>query len=185
METLGSRLKLLREAKNLTQTELSQMLELKTYTTVSKWESDDNSPRGKELMTLAKLFNVTTDYLLCLSDDPNGRFGEESIEIMKKNFAKNLKVQLYKNNIIHADLAKELNLPKTTVSDWLNSKTYPEFDEMQMIADYFNVSKSYLQEDHNEMDLELSEIERLLSKMSKEEKKRLIKIMKATFDLED
>ncbi len=49
METIGNRIKYLREKKNMTQTELSEMLEMKTYTTVSKWESDDNFPKGRDL----------------------------------------------------------------------------------------------------------------------------------------
>ncbi|KMT58934.1 XRE family transcriptional regulator [Paenilisteria newyorkensis] len=40
----------------------------KTYTTVSKWESDENSPKGKDIKRLAELFNVTSDYLLCIDD---------------------------------------------------------------------------------------------------------------------
>ena len=64
METIGSRIKHLREKKNMTQTELSEMLGMKTYTTVSKWESDDNFPKGRDLKKLAEIFNVSSDYLL-------------------------------------------------------------------------------------------------------------------------
>lgn len=71
METLGTRLRKLRETKNLTQTELSELLGMKTYTTVSKWESNDNFPKGKDLKVLAEIFNVSSDYLLGLSEDKN------------------------------------------------------------------------------------------------------------------
>lgn len=64
METIGSRIKHLREKRNMTQTELSEMLGMKTYTTVSKWESDDNFPKGRDLKKLAEIFNVSSDYLL-------------------------------------------------------------------------------------------------------------------------
>ena len=67
METLGKRIRNLRERKNWTQTELSQELGMKTYTTVSKWESDENFPKGKDLKKLAELFNVSSDYLLGLT----------------------------------------------------------------------------------------------------------------------
>ncbi|HEL7521294.1 TPA: helix-turn-helix domain-containing protein [Enterococcus faecalis] len=60
----AQRLKNLREAKNLTQTELAEMLGYKNYTTVSKWESGDSLPRGKELKLLAEIFNISTDYML-------------------------------------------------------------------------------------------------------------------------
>ncbi|EOH8748971.1 helix-turn-helix domain-containing protein [Enterococcus faecalis] len=60
----AQRLKNLRETKNLTQTELAEMLGYKNYTTVSKWESGDSLPRGKELKLLAEIFNISTDYML-------------------------------------------------------------------------------------------------------------------------
>lgn len=69
MNTIGTRIRGLREKKNMTQTELSDYLGMKTYTTVSKWESDDNFPKGKDLKKLAELFGVSSDYLLGLSQD--------------------------------------------------------------------------------------------------------------------
>ncbi|MFQ7233257.1 MAG: helix-turn-helix domain-containing protein, partial [Enterococcus hulanensis] len=69
MKTIGTRIRGLREKKNMTQTELSDYLGMKTYTTVSKWESDDNFPKGKDLKKLAELFGVSSDYLLGLSQD--------------------------------------------------------------------------------------------------------------------
>ena len=52
----------------MTQTELSEMLGMKTYTTVSKWEKNENFPKGKDLKKLAEIFDVTSDYLLGLTD---------------------------------------------------------------------------------------------------------------------
>lgn len=66
METIGYRIKKLRESRNMTQTELSEILGMKTYTTVSKWESDDNFPKGRDLKKLAEIFNVSSDFLLGL-----------------------------------------------------------------------------------------------------------------------
>lgn len=69
MEQLGDRVRKLREGRNMTQTELSEILGMKTYTTVSKWEKNENFPKGKDLKKLAEIFNVTSDYLLGLTDD--------------------------------------------------------------------------------------------------------------------
>lgn len=73
MDTIGKRIRELRENKNMTQTELSEALGMKTYTTVSKWESDDNFPKGKDLKRLAELFNVSSDYLLGLNKSEKSR----------------------------------------------------------------------------------------------------------------
>lgn len=64
---IGERIKELRENKNLTQTELAELLGFKTYTTVSKWENNDNYPKGKDLKRLSEIFGVTSDYLLGLT----------------------------------------------------------------------------------------------------------------------
>lgn len=71
MESIGQRIRNLREMKNMTQTELSQSLGMKTYTTVSKWESDDNFPKGRDLKKLSELFGVSSDYLLGLNTNNN------------------------------------------------------------------------------------------------------------------
>lgn len=71
MESIGQRIRNLREMKNMTQTELSQSLGMKTYTTVSKWESDDNFPKGRDLKKLSELFGVSSDYLLGLNTNKN------------------------------------------------------------------------------------------------------------------
>ncbi|MBL1228727.1 helix-turn-helix transcriptional regulator [Enterococcus sp. BWB1-3] len=60
----ASRLKEKRESKGLTQTELASILGYKNYTTISKWESGDSLPRGRELKILAEFFNISSDYLL-------------------------------------------------------------------------------------------------------------------------
>lgn len=49
MSQLGDRVRELRESQNMTQTELAEMLGMKTYTTVSKWEKNENFPKGKDL----------------------------------------------------------------------------------------------------------------------------------------
>lgn len=59
-------IKQLREDNNLTQKELSEMLGMKTYTTITKWEAGENFPKGKDIKRLAEIFSVTSDFLLGL-----------------------------------------------------------------------------------------------------------------------
>ncbi|EGL49134.1 helix-turn-helix domain-containing protein [Streptococcus dysgalactiae] len=77
MSQLGDRVRELRESQNMTQTELAEMLGMKTYTTVSKWEKNENFPKGKDLKRLAQIFSVTSDYLLGLSDDKFKKFSKD------------------------------------------------------------------------------------------------------------
>lgn len=64
-------------------------------------------------------------------------------EIMSNNIKKYLK-RIGKNQ---TDLAKDLNIPEMTVSNWINAKTYPRVDKIQLMADYFGVYRSDLTED--------------------------------------
>lgn len=65
---LGSRIKILREENKLTQNDLAKKLGFKNYTTITKWEKGENLPRGRELKLLAELFDVSSDWILGLSD---------------------------------------------------------------------------------------------------------------------
>lgn len=91
MESIGQRIRNLREMKNMTQTELSQSLGMKTYTTVSKWESDDNFPKGRDLKKLSELFGVSSDYLLGLNTNKN----VSSIETIYNQLEKPRQTKVY------------------------------------------------------------------------------------------
>ena len=66
---IGQRLKNLRLKNGLEQSELADKMGYKSFTTISKWESGTNLPNGRKLVTLAKLLNTTSDYIL-YGDDP-------------------------------------------------------------------------------------------------------------------
>ena len=68
MATIGENLKVLRENKRWTKQHMSELLGLKSYTTISKWESGDNHPKGSEIKLLCNLFNVSADHLLGIDD---------------------------------------------------------------------------------------------------------------------
>lgn len=62
--TIGERLKTLRKLNNLSQDDVAKYLEIQR-TTVSQYESGDLIPPTLNVIKLAKLYNVTTDYILC------------------------------------------------------------------------------------------------------------------------
>lgn len=65
----------------------------------------------------------------------------------KKTMAKNLKHYMSKNNISRNQLSKSLGIAYTTLADWLNAKTYPRIDKIEMLANYFDIEKSDLVEE--------------------------------------
>lgn len=66
--TPGKRIRRLRVQNDLGQKTLANELGYKTYTTISKWESDKSLPPGRELKKLALFFGVSIDYILGLDD---------------------------------------------------------------------------------------------------------------------
>lgn len=64
-----NRVKELREAMGWNQTELGKKLNVKAAA-ISKYEKGDVSLTDETLKSLASIFEVSTDYILCLTNDP-------------------------------------------------------------------------------------------------------------------
>ncbi len=67
----SERIRGLREDADLSPTELAQIFNV-GQKTVSNWETGRNEPPYEILKKYAERFQVTTDYILGLTDDPNG-----------------------------------------------------------------------------------------------------------------
>lgn len=109
----GERIRELREKYNVSQKNLSSDLGYKTYTTVSKWESDASLPPGKELKKLATYFEVSTDYILGLDDlETNNAID---------NFSDTVELDFVESSIpgyLHRDLIKnKIEVPKYILNE--------------------------------------------------------------------
>ncbi|MDE6210460.1 MAG: helix-turn-helix domain-containing protein [Clostridia bacterium] len=67
MEEFVKRLKELRKEKGLTQLQLANATKI-SVSAISSWENNTRIPNAIAIITLAKFFEVTTDYLLGVSD---------------------------------------------------------------------------------------------------------------------
>ncbi len=65
---IGNQIKHLRIASGYTQQELADKLDI-TKSIVSAYEREKRCPSYIKLIELANLFNVTTDYLLCVNNN--------------------------------------------------------------------------------------------------------------------
>lgn len=65
----------------------------------------------------------------------------------KEIMAKNIKEQLEKRRITPKDLSRDLDFGYSTVLDWVNARTYPRIDKIELMARYFNIDKSDLIEE--------------------------------------
>ncbi|MFZ4452051.1 helix-turn-helix domain-containing protein [Salibacterium aidingense] len=77
MEKFGDRLRHLRKQKNITQNQLAKLFKI-SESAVGMYERNERNPSFDLVNNLAKYFEVTTDYLLGMTTDPQGR--DSSIE---------------------------------------------------------------------------------------------------------
>ncbi|MCL2862110.1 MAG: helix-turn-helix transcriptional regulator [Firmicutes bacterium] len=68
MLKFAQRLRELRLEKNLTQVELSKEVDI-SQSGITHWENEKRIPNALVIIAFAKFFDVTSDYLLGLTDD--------------------------------------------------------------------------------------------------------------------
>ena len=73
---LGDRLRWLRTRAGLSQADVAEQVGM-SESQVLRWENDKAEPDSKSLRKLARMFGVTADYLLDLTDDPRGYMDTE------------------------------------------------------------------------------------------------------------
>lgn len=59
-------------------------------------------------------------------------------------FAENLKNLRIGKNLTQYDLAQKLNITKAAISNYENSRRLPDYETLELIADYFNVNMDSL-----------------------------------------
>ena len=70
-----------------------------------------------------------------------------SDEILRKVFSQNLKRLLELNDKQAADIVRDLGVPFSTVSNWVNGLKMPRMGKIEMLAEYLHCEKSDLIED--------------------------------------
>ena len=135
---INERIRELREKNDLTQTMLAKRLGL-SRSAVNAWEMGISIPSTQYLVQLAGLFNVSTDYLLCIDkeekiDISNLMQHEKEIIYSLLNYFKNSSYAielLHQNGLVHPNEDYEelyyanIQLPKNlkpTIEKMINKK---------------------------------------------------------------
>lgn len=63
-------------------------------------------------------------------------------DVMAKNIIRLMNLK----GVTATDVYTALGFKQNTFSDWINAKTYPRIDKIEMMADYFGVTKADLVE---------------------------------------
>lgn len=67
----------------------------------------------------------------------------------KKIMAKNIQYYMDLYNKTRNDICQDLGIKYTTFTDWIKANTYPRIDKIELMANYFNIEKSDLIEEHS------------------------------------
>ena len=67
----------------------------------------------------------------------------------KRVMGDNIQYYMDLKGIDRREFAKALNVPYSSITDWINGKTYPRIDKIQKMADFFHIEKSDLVEPRN------------------------------------
>ncbi|KAJ48689.1 transcriptional regulator with XRE-family HTH domain [Clostridium tetanomorphum] len=79
MDELKNKIKNERLKKGLSQPELAKIMNVSKQT-ISNWENGNRIPDVLTLKKLADFFDVSTDYLLCRTDQPQGIIQKATID---------------------------------------------------------------------------------------------------------
>lgn len=133
-----------RERNGLTQSELAELLGV-SQQTISKYENGSREPDLENLIRMSKIFHVTTDYLLGLSE-PTSTYllHEEESNYFREEISLRLKKLMEERNTDSESLATICNLTSEEMRLFLDYGYLPHIDILMKLADYFQVSLDYL-----------------------------------------
>lgn len=140
MNILANRLTELRESRNWTKTYVAKQLGLKNLGTYANWEYGTREPDSEMITKIAKLYNVTTDYILGQTDNPDVKY--LNLSPLQENFLKDLSASDDSSFTINEDTLdfKYPNKVKAKLSDpnYLN-KQKERYEDIRKLLTSFNV----------------------------------------------
>ena len=147
MKKFGSRLKSLRTSFKLTQKSLAEKLKV-GESTIGMWERDEREPSFEFVRKLADFFNVTTDYLLGRSDDPNKTESQEKREVDQeqlKLFSQRLREGLKEAGVSVEEAANACGVSEEYIQKLMDSPAkLPGAKTLLELANMIGVTSDYL-----------------------------------------
>ena len=101
-------------------------------------------------------------------------------------FSRNLKRYLDNSGKTQKEIAAAIYVSTGTFCDWIKGRAYPRMDKVQLLAEYFGISKSDLVEDVNVLKESVSEEDQevldLFHKVPKEKRELVLSMIRAAVD---
>lgn len=136
-----SRIKEMRNKKNLSQKEIADYLHI-NQSTYSKFELNKATIPIEILNKLSNYYNVSLDYLLKITDNPKIKIINK--ELYKKKVGENLKKIRKDKKLYQETLAKEIGTSHSLISEYENGKKLVSLTYGYAISKKYNISLDYL-----------------------------------------
>lgn len=138
----SERLRNLRENNNLTQQDISNLLEFKNSDTYGQFEREDTIIPIVHLNKLCNYFDCSIDYLFKLSNSK--KYQNNKNEINKKLSASRLKTLRKECGLTQINLAKLISCNHSAISKYESQKNIISTLNLYIICKKYHISADYL-----------------------------------------
>ncbi len=135
LEVISSRIKQLREEKNLTVRELAENLNI-SKSTLSGWENENRKPDYKAIISLSNYFDVSSDYLLGLTDD--------RYDFAHKNTFEEIVYIRICDLVSKIDISNLKEQDENLINKYTSSPTTPVYEELCRLSEILNTSVPWI-----------------------------------------
>lgn len=114
---IGSRLKILREEREMGQQDLCKLLSIE-QSTLANYENNRRTPKLEILIKIAKHLNVSTDYLLGLTNQKNAYGYSANSENINEDLGKSINYWIFKSGYDSKELAEKLGISEEVLDSY-------------------------------------------------------------------
>lgn len=135
---LGDMIRKLRELNNMTQNNLGKKLSL-SASTIGMYEQNRRLPDIDTLISMCKIFSVSSDYLLEITDD-SAPFLQS---VSRESIHKRINLLIHSKNMDISQITSVTKIRKQRLEDILKDKK-PDINELIILSEFFLTSTDYL-----------------------------------------
>ena len=135
----GIKMKQIRILNNKNQNDIATILKISPYT-YSHYETQDAIIPLKHLINFCEYFNVSIDYIFGFTEKNQYKNIAKNTTLEKNN----LKIYRKLNNITQKELAKELNITQSSISEYEKGHKIISTPILFSICKKYNISADYL-----------------------------------------
>jgi Predicted transcriptional regulators len=161
---IGTRIKSLREKRNEKQGDIAALLKI-SRTAISRYESGERVPDYDSIIILSQHYNVSTDYLLGITDTPNTSETSVNKNDAHVNMFIPSNIDLIRGSMSYEEMSKDMSLKMANPlykavfnADYLkglaNGKIQATMQTIDLLAAYAKVDSSFFYKYNTEKDLE-------------------------------